>query len=60
MLVGVVVMLLTLANEAVFGLCRNRRVVPFALRFEKQGERVGTDVKSICYGVLDAYLNKKN
>lgn len=60
MLVGVVVMLLTLANEAVFGLCRNGRVVPFALRLEKQGEGVGADVKSICYGVLDTYLKIKS
>lgn len=59
MLVGVVMMFLALANEAVFGLCRNGRVVPFALRLEKQGEGVGADVKSIRYGVLDACLETK-
>jgi hypothetical protein len=32
-----------------------RRVLPFPLRFEEQGEGIGTDVYAVCWRVLDTW-----
>jgi hypothetical protein len=52
-LCSIVIVVLASADEEVLDLICERWVVPFALRFEEEGEGVRADVYSICDCVLD-------
>lgn len=54
-LVGMVVVLFALRDEAGLGLGRQGRVGPFALGLEEQGEGVCANVDGVGHGVLDAF-----
>ena len=53
-LAGAVAVVLALAGKEIPCLWGERRVVPFALGLEEEGERVGADVDGIGDRVLDA------